>query len=260
LQRGNAWQKFSVPARSGKAMVAVIIDDMGLDRKRSARIVDLPAPLTISFLTYADHLDQQSAEARAHGHELMMHMPMQPLAASKDPGPDVLGEGMAPDELRRRINKDLDRFTGYVGVNNHMGSRFTADRPGMRVVMEELHKRGLLFIDSMTTGKSVGLALARETNVPAAARNVFLDDQDDAAAIALQLAQVEALAHRHGQVIAIGHPRDRTIAALEAWLPSCAAKGITLVPITALIKMQVARDKTSNPTGTEESVKAATFE
>ncbi len=234
-----AWQINAVPAKLGKVMVAVIIDDMGLDRKRSSRIVALPPPLTISFMTYASHLDEQAAQARARGHELMMHMPMQPLASSMDAGPDVLSDGLDANELRRRIDRDLDRFNGYVGVNNHMGSRFTANRDGMRVVMEELHKRGLLFIDSMTTGKSVGLALAHEADVPTAARNVFLDDVDDQTVIEAQLTQVEAQARRTGMAIAIGHPRDKTIAALEAWLPECAKRGITLVPVTTIIRHQM---------------------
>jgi polysaccharide deacetylase 2 family uncharacterized protein YibQ len=217
-------------------MVVVIIDDMGLDRRRSERVLALPGPLTISYMTYAGHLAEQAAAARAHGHELMMHMPMQPLSASMDAGPDTLLDSLPPAELRRRVEADLARFDGYVGVNNHMGSRFTADGPGMRIVMEELKKRGLLFIDSMTTGKSTGLAIARAEGVPAAARDLFLDDVEDQVAIAAQLAKLEVQARKNGSAIAIGHPRDRTIDALAAWLPGLAARGITLVPITAVVK------------------------
>lgn len=242
-----AWKKYAVPASAHRPMVAVIIDDMGLDRRRSARIVALPAPLTISFMTYANHLDEQSLEARARGHELMMHMPMQPLSSSFDAGPDVLMAQMPPTELRRRVVSDLDRFQGYVGVNNHMGSRFTADAPGMRIVMEELHKRGLLFIDSMTTDKSVGIAVAREASVPAAARNVFIDDDDDVNSIAAQLQRAENEARRGGSVIAIGHPRDNTIAALAAWLPGLEKKGLTQVPVTAVVKQRLAAQL--DPTG-----------
>ena len=232
--RVPAWRAFSVPARPAKAMVAVIIDDMGLDRRRSGKVVDLPGPLTLSYMTYAAHLAQQAQEAHMHGHELMMHMPMQPLA-ELDAGPDVLSEILPPDELRRRVEADLDRFGGYVGVNNHMGSRFTAYAPGMRIVMAALKARGLLFIDSMTTGKSVGMATAREAGVPAARRNIFLDDIDDEAAIDAQLAKAEEQARKMGSVIVIGHPHDHTTAALAAWLPTLEKKGITLVPVTAVV-------------------------
>jgi len=232
-----AWQAYAVPARPGPAMIAVIIDDMGVDRRRSAKVVELPGPLTLSFMTYAAHLSEQAGAAHARGHELMMHMPMQPLG-TMDPGPDVLSDNLPPDELRRRIESDLSRFQGYVGVNNHMGSRFTAYAPGMRLVMEALHQRGLLFIDSMTTGKSVGLATAREAQVPAAARNIFLDDVDDEAAVTAQLVKAEAQAKKNGTVIVIGHPHDNTVAALSAWLPGLAGRGITLVPVTEIVKVR----------------------
>jgi len=231
-----------MPVKAARPMVAVIIDDMGLDRKRSARIVGLPAPLTISYMTYAGHLAEQAAEAHGRGHELMMHMPMQPLSEKNDAGPDVLSEGLSPDELRRRVDADLARFSGYVGVNNHMGSRFTADGPGMKIVMEELKKRGLLFIDSMTTGKSTGQAMARAEGVPSASRDVFLDHVDDDKAILAELAKVEAQAKKNGTAIAIGHPRDKTIEALALWLPSLAEKGITLVPVTAVVQSRSGRD------------------
>ncbi len=229
-----AWQAFAVPAKPARAMVAVIIDDMGLDRRRSGKVVELPAPLTLSYMTYAPQAAQQTAQAHAHGHELMMHMPMQPLA-DLDAGPDVLTDKLPPDELRRRVEADLDRFRGFVGVNNHMGSRFTANAPGMRIVMNSLKNRGLLFIDSMTTEKSVGSATAREAGVPTAKRNIFLDDIDDQAAVMSQLAKAEEQARKTGSVIVIGHPHDHTTAALAAWLPTLAKKGLTLVPVTTIV-------------------------
>ena len=234
-----AWQAFAVPARAGKALVAVIIDDMGVDQRRSAKVTQLPGPLTLSYMTYAPRASEQSAAAHARGHELMMHMPMQPLA-SLDAGPDVLSEHLPLAELHRRIEADLDRFPGFVGINNHMGSKFTAYQPGMKIVMQSLHERGLLFIDSMTTAKSVGMAEARAAGVPTARRNIFLDDVEDQASVAAQLAKAEEQAKSAGSVIVIGHPHDGTIAALAAWLPGLEKKGITLVPVTAVVKAREA--------------------
>jgi len=230
-----AWQAYAMPARAGKALVAVIIDDMGVDQRRSAKVTQLQGPLTLSYMTYAPHAVEQSAAAHARGHELMMHMPMQPLA-SLDAGPDVLSEQLPPAELRRRVEADLDRFPGFVGINNHMGSKFTAYQPGMKIVMQSLHQRGLLFIDSMTTAKSVGMAEARAAGVPTARRNIFLDDVEDQASVAAQLVKAEEQAKSAGSVIVIGHPHDGTIAALQAWLPTLEKKGITLVPVTAVVK------------------------
>jgi len=223
-------------------MIAVIIDDMGVDKRRSEKVIQLQGPLTVSFMSYADDLPHQTESARTHGHELMMHVPMEPLGEKIDPGPGALLVGLAPAELAKRIEDDLDRFSGYVGINNHMGSKFTAFAPGMEQVMDLLHRRGLLFIDSLTTDRSVGLMLAEKAGVPSAARNVFLDNVGELAAVQGQLEKLEALARRKGTAIAIGHPRDATIAALMAWLPTLAAKGLVLVPVTEVVR---ARQRTA---------------
>jgi polysaccharide deacetylase 2 family uncharacterized protein YibQ len=232
------WEKFALPTveTGGRPMIAVIIDDMGLDKRRSEKILQLPGPLTISFMSYAEDLGRQTDEARAHGHELMMHVPMEPLAEGLDAGPGALLVNLPMDELKKRVGEDLDRFKGYVGINNHMGSKFTAFAPGMQVVMDELRRRGLLFIDSMTTDHSVGLNLAQQSGVPTAARNVFLDNAGDIVAVDGQLTKLEDLARKKGNAIAIGHPRDATIAALAAWLPTLQAKGLVLVPVTEVVK------------------------
>ncbi len=233
-----AWRRFAVaaPRTGGLPMIAVVIDDMGIDRRRSERVAALRAPLTLSWLPYAEDLARQTGAARRRGHELLVHVPMEPLGESYDPGPDVLEVGLAPDELRRRIGLDLGRFDGFVGINNHMGSRFTGDTAGMRVVMEEMHRRGLLFLDSVTTEKSVAPDLAQSYAVPFAARNVFLDNDSSLAAVRAQLSKLEAHARKHGAAIAIGHPRDATIEALAGWLPGLEARGFVLVPLTAIVR------------------------
>lgn len=237
-----AWRRFAVaaPRTAGQPMIAVVLDDMGVDKKRSVRTLALRAPLTLAFMTYAEDLEHETAAARQRGHELMLHVPMQPQGEAYDPGPDVLEVGLSSEEIRRRLNWGLDRFEGFVGVNNHMGSRFTADAAGMRVVMEELRRRGLLFLDSVTTDKSVAPEAARRAGVPFAARNVFIDNEQSVAAVKAQLAKVEAYARKHGAAIAIGHPHDATIEALSAWLPTLEAHGFVLVPLTAIVKRQQA--------------------
>jgi polysaccharide deacetylase 2 family uncharacterized protein YibQ len=233
-----AWLRHAVaaPRTTGQPVIAVVIDDLGVDRRRSEKVVTLRPPLTLAWMTYADNLPQITAQARHRGHELMLHVPMQPQAESYDPGPDVLETSLHPEEIRRRLVWGLNRFDGFVGINNHMGSRFTADRTGMRVVMEELSKRGLLFLDSVTTDKSVGPEMAKRFGVPFAVRHVFLDNDQNVAAVRAQLAKAEAHARKHGSAIAIGHPYDVTIEALAGWLPSLDGKGIVLVPVTAILK------------------------
>lgn len=239
VQPGSpAWVKYAVPApkTAGRPMIAVVIDDLGVDRKRSEKVIPLRAPLTLAWMAYANDLPRLTREARGRGHELLVHVPMQPQGESWDPGPDVLEVNVHPDENRRRLVWGLERFDGFVGINNHMGSRYTGDRVGMRVVMEELKKRGLLFLDSVTTEKSVAPELARNYGVPFAARNVFIDNEQSVSAVLAQLQKAEAHARKHGSAIAIGHPHDATIEALAQWLPGLDAKGLVLVPVTSIIK------------------------
>jgi polysaccharide deacetylase 2 family uncharacterized protein YibQ len=220
--------------------VVVVIDDMGVDVKRSSRIIDLPGPLTTSFLTYAKDLQAQADRAHGHGHELMVHFPMEPKSSTIDPGPDVLRTSLSPDEIDRRLKRGLDSFTGYVGINNHMGSKFTEYGPGMEQVMRALKARGLLWLDSRTTAKSVGIEMARKWGVPHADRHVFLDNDESVASVNHQLAELERIAQKQGYAIAIGHPRDQTISALRAWLPTLSKKGLVLVPLSTVVRAHTA--------------------
>ncbi|MBK8909642.1 MAG: divergent polysaccharide deacetylase family protein [Rhodospirillales bacterium] len=232
-----AWRRFAAasPERNGRPMVSVVIDDLGMDRRRTARTITLHGPLTLSFLPYAGDLPDQTARARAGGHELLVHVGMEPTSAFVDPGPNALLTGLAAAELRRRLVWGLARFDGYVGINNHMGSRFTADRDGMTVVMEELGSRGLLYLDSRTTPETVGPDAARRAGVPFAERSVFLDPLGGVATVQDQLREAEAVARRRGTAVAIGHPHDETLDALQAWLPGLDARGIALAPLSAVV-------------------------
>jgi len=188
--------------------------------------------VTLAFLPYATNLDEQTRGARAAGHELLVHVPMSPTGPA-DPGPHALSPDLPREEIARRLEWDLSRFGGFVGINNHMGSEFTAD-PKLAWVMEELKARGLLFLDSRTTSDTRGVALAREYGVPNADRHVFLDNARSAAEVRDRLAEVEALARRDGYAVAIGHPHGETLAALEDWIGGLEARGFALAPISAI--------------------------
>ncbi|MGB1548405.1 MAG: divergent polysaccharide deacetylase family protein, partial [Alphaproteobacteria bacterium] len=163
----------AVPESDGKPLIAVVIDDLGLSQKRSAMVIGLPGPLTLAFLPYAAKLPEQAERARAAGHELLIHVPMEPEGEEADPGPRVLTTRMQGPEILERLRWDLGRFDHYVGINNHMGSKFTKDPARLAMVFQELKTRGLLFIDSRTTSETVARKLAREMSIPFAERKVF---------------------------------------------------------------------------------------
>jgi polysaccharide deacetylase 2 family uncharacterized protein YibQ len=231
------WRRNAVPFRdlNSRPLIAIVIDDVGLDRPRSKRAWELPAPVTLSFLPYSKDLREQARAARARGNELMLHMPMEPTGRA-DPGPNAILVSLSDNELRQRVAADLDSFDGYVGVNNHMGSRFTAFKPGMETVLRIFKARGLLFLDSRTTAQSVGDQLAQELGVPSINRNVFLDDDESLAAVKKKLAETEEVARRQGFAVAIGHPHEATLQALGDWLPGLAARGFAQAPLSAALR------------------------
>ncbi len=229
---------YAVPSTVARErpVIAIVLDDMGLDRMRALKAIELPAPLTVSFMTYADGLSTLVPQAREHGHEVLAHLPMEPIDAKENPGPGALTVKMDDATIQKTLAADLDSWKGYVGINNHMGSKFTRDKTRMAVVMAELKTRGLLWLDSKTTAGSAGIDAAKTAHVPYLERDVFLDNVDTLAAVNKQLADTLAIAKTKGSAIAIGHPHDATLAALKQWLPTLEAQGVSLVPVTEILK------------------------
>ncbi len=225
-------------SRSGDGVrprVAVVIDDLGMDRRATRRAIRLPAGVTLAFLPYAPAVARQAAMARARGHELLVHLPMEPVGGA-DPGPMALYRDLDEAEFRQRFEWNLSRLAGFVGINNHMGSAFTADVPAMRRLMRALASRGLLFLDSRTTEKTVARRTAARAGVRFARRAVFLDHERGSAAVAAALRRLLRRARRDGAAIAIGHPHPHTLAALETWLPTLERRGFLLVPVSSLAR------------------------
>ncbi|MCL2469557.1 MAG: divergent polysaccharide deacetylase family protein [Alphaproteobacteria bacterium] len=218
-----------------KGAVAVIIDDMGLSQQGSQRALRLPEAVTLSYLPYAPNLAAQTQAARQAGHDLLLHMPMEPLASQKTRS-DALMVADDAASLKAKLEKAFSSFQGYEGINNHMGSRFTLDQDGMAIVARTLKEHGLFFVDSRTHGKSLGAALAAMHGVKAASRDVFIDDVLEASAIRSELKRAEKIAAARGSVILIGHPHLLTLDMLEQWFPTFPAKGLYLVPVKELVQ------------------------
>lgn len=231
-----AWRRFAVkaPPAEGRPVLVFIIDDMGLNRPQSDRAVALPGPITLSWMAYAPDLAEQAARGAAHGQETMLHMPMEPLGRT-NPGPQALRTWLPPATNLGFLRAALDRIPHAVALNQHEGSVASLSAPLMDLVMGELHARGMAFVDSVTIAHSVAERRALADDVPAVARDVFLDNAPDPAAIRAQLAETEALARRYGMAIAIGHPRATTMDVMEAYLPTVAARGFVLWPVSAAI-------------------------
>ncbi len=227
------------PVRDPK--VAIVIDDLGADLAHTDRALALPSTVALSFLPYADATPWLSAEALRGGHEVLVHMPMETVG-DHDPGPLALTTDLSPDEIRRRLDVALSRVPGAIGINNHMGSKFTADTLALIPVAEDLAARHLLFFDSRTTPSTQVVSVSHSFGVASAGRDVFLDDEQTADAVGAQLIELEVRARAQGIAIAIGHPHDVTLAALAVWTAHAAAHGFTLVPLSEAIRLKTERE------------------
>lgn len=219
-----------------KPLIAIVIDDMGINRKRTKDIITLEAPLTSSFLTYGNNLAEFAADAKKAGHEIMIHAPMEPKVKA-NLAPDTLMVSMDKAEIEKNFESMLEKFNHIPvdGINNHMGSRYTEDKEKLGVVMGILQQHQMFFLDSKTTASSKGKELAEEDGVDYAARDVFLDNENDYAYITAQLGVAEKLAARKGFAIAICHPKSQTFLALKDWLKTLDGKNVKLVHVREIV-------------------------
>jgi polysaccharide deacetylase 2 family uncharacterized protein YibQ len=234
------WVANAVPFTpdGNKPLISIVIDDVGLSRARTEQLAKLQGPITIAFLTYAEHLQEQADMVRQLGHETIVHFPMEP-SAGQDPGPNALLTRLPEQEIRRRLKWGLSRFEGFVGFNNHMGSKFTSDRSKMRLVAEAARERGLLYLDSVTSAASTGWETAHDAGVPTVKRDIFLDNDSSFEPILVQLGRVEQVARENGSAIAIGHPHEATIEALNQWLEEIRGRGFQLAPLSAVVRYRM---------------------
>jgi polysaccharide deacetylase 2 family uncharacterized protein YibQ len=223
----------SAPGTSGPR-IAIVIDDLGRSETEVEEIETFGVPISYSVLPYEEETGAVVAELTARGEEMLCHLPMEPEGPG-DPGPGALLESMSEGELVDATDRALAAVPGAVGVNNHMGSGLSSDPRAMRPVLARLAKKHLFFLDSRTSAKSVGYRLAIELGVPAAERQVFLDDVEEPAAIRAQFARLLALAKTRGAAIAIGHPHPNTLAVLAEEIPKAVAAGFEIVPVSYLL-------------------------
>ncbi len=239
-----AWQLYAaIPSNeiSDAPKLVIVIDDLGLSMRASKRLETIQGPLSLAFLPYANRLVEQTSKLRTAGHELMVHMPMEPHG-NGDPGYNALVSQLSVEDFTARLDWNLSRFDGFVGINNHMGSSLTENKVAMELVMEVLQKRGLLFLDSLTTPQSRAYDAAVNNQVPALKRDVFLDNERDPALIWAQLRLAENIAMRTGAAIAIGHPYPETLQVLDEWTKSLDGSGVQLVSLSALMKEERRRN------------------
>lgn len=219
----------------GRPRLAIIIDDVGYDHSAADQLMQMPFALTVSVLPHLAHSSEIAEEAYRRGFEVMLHLPIESASGEKAE-PVQLYPGMPADRAIRWMAEMLATVPHASGVNNHQGSLGTSDAALMNEIMPALHDRELFFIDSRTTPKSVAVNAARRAHVPFAARDVFLDDDENAAAVSRQLELAVREAKERGSAIAIGHPHAETLQVLGEKAPEISREGVDLVFASQLVK------------------------
>lgn len=213
VKESPALIKPSVPL--GK--VALIVDDMGNSPEALEELLALGEPLTIAILPFSPHALETAQRAHERGLEVLLHLPLESLNGngSENGAEGLIRSGMGEAEVRALVEEELDRIPFVRGVNNHMGSRITADAEMMRMILVPIRERGLFFLDSRTTARSVAYDVAVDMGIPAASRQVFLDADGDASRIRERLLELFRVARRDGRAVGICHPSQETLRTLK---------------------------------------------
>lgn len=212
--------------------IAIVIDDLGPDKKPVSTLLGLDVPLTLSVIPHQTYSSWIAGESKSRGHDIIAHIPME----AKDP--HRLGKGglytwMTDDEIRETLQESIRTTPHIKAVSNHMGSAFTEDERVMGVLISILKEQGMFFLDSLTTSNSAAERVARQRGVRVLQRDVFLDNEDDPASIEAEWKKLIDVARRKGYAVALAHPRKNTIAFLTRKLPESEVKLVLLSDLLA---------------------------
>lgn len=206
----------STPHQGG---IVIVMDDMGENLAAAQELLHLPFPVTLSIWPHSRHARQTAEMAHAAGREVFIHLPMQPLAARKDVGPQTLMQGDSAARIASVVQDARHRVPHAIGINNHMGSKLTTHNPTVSTLCAVLTPTELVILDSVTHPASLLYTAARKRALPALRRDIFLDHHQDRPSVLAQLEKARLLAHKRGVVVVIGHPHPVTVQALRQWGP-----------------------------------------
>ena len=223
------------PANRGE--IAIIIDDFGFRQDMINEFAAIRRPFTFAVLPFKPYSKEAATKGLASGHQVMLHLPMEPLSGIEpSEANQTIKVGMDGEQVRELIERASAGLTGIIGVNNHQGSRATADQQTMDRVMRVLKEKQLFFVDSRTHARSLAADAARRQKLKTTENDLFLDGIADVAYVKKQLRIAGEMALRMGSITVIGHARPTTAAALREVMPELEAKGIRFVFVSQLVR------------------------
>lgn len=236
------WRVYSRPfnALEKRPRVAVVIVGLGVSfNATESAVQELPGEVTLAFEPFSNKLNEWIDAARGAGHEVLLNIPMEPRGYPRnDPGPFGLMTGLRPDENKRRLDWILSRMTGYVGVTNVHGDRFSGSEVALQPVLRDLVSRGLLFVDTVDRTTSAITGIAPGLRLPLAVSSTTVDAVASRASIEQQLSVVERIARSQGAAVVIAHPYPVSVRILKRWIAGLNEMGLALAPISAVVNRQ----------------------
>lgn len=237
--QSNASLAATEEAQAASKRIAIVIDDFGNGMTGTAEMMKLPFPFTVAVMPFMPTTKADAETAHKLGHDVIVHMPMEPNRGKKEwLGPGAITTDLNDAEIRKRVEAAIDNVPFAVGMNNHMGSKVTADERVMRIVLQVCKERGLFFLDSRTTFKTVIPKIAAEVDVPLVSNDVFLDDVYSVAHISKQIGMLRKHLEEHEKCIAIGHvgpSGKKTAAVLLSSTPSLRENAV-IVKLSELVR------------------------
>ncbi len=229
------WLPESAPPPQERGPLVLVLDDAGNTLDGFQAFLALDVPLAVAVLPQLDYSVRAAAMASAAGKEILLHLPME-AENGADPGPGAIRTDLSAGEIAARVGDDLASVPGAIGVNNHMGSKATADPEVMRTVLGALHERDLFFLDSRTSAATTGRTVAAEVGIPFAERAVFLDHERTREAILGSIAHALELSGEGEPVVMIGHVTVPLLAdVLAEAFPVIVEAGYAFAPLSSLV-------------------------
>lgn len=220
---------------SSTPRIAIVLGGMGLNKALTGQAIkELPGEITLAFAPYGKGLQRQINSARRAGHEVMLQLPMEPFGyPAIDPGPKTLLVSDATDKMLNNLKWHMSRFSGFIGITNYMGAKFTSQGDGIGHVLADIKKRGLVYLDDGTSQRSIVPSLGQVVNAPVRTGDMIIDGQPTYNAISAALARLEQRAASEGFAIGIGSGLAPTIDALTSWARDLESRNIILLPVSA---------------------------
>jgi len=219
-----------------RGVIGLIIDDFGYRNDHiSNGFLELPGKLTYAIIPGHQYSQLFSKKAYDAGYEIIVHMPMENIGKTYGEEEFVLMSYFQDDEIKGRINKAFENLPESIGLNNHQGSRGTADSRVMTLLANEIKNNKKFFIDSRTASNSIAESTMRKYGVPTNKRDVFLDNELDEEKIKIQLLKLADVSEEKGIAIGIGHVKPQTLNVLAREIPELQKKGFRFEFVSNLV-------------------------